>query len=138
MTVRDLPALNAILNGISAVFLILGYIGIKQGRQAFHTKMMVAAFVTSLLFLTSYLYYHFNVHLVTRYQGQGLLRPIYFFILFTHIPLAALVAPASISAIVLAVRGRLEWHKRITRWLWPVWMYVSVTGVLIYVMLYVI
>jgi putative membrane protein len=97
---------------------------------------MIAAMITSAVFLGCYLYYHAH-HLVTRYQGEGILRPIYFLILGTHVPLAIVVLPAAIAAVVQALRGRFDKHVRITRWLWPVWMYVSVTGVLVYLMLYV-
>ncbi len=138
MTVKDLPTLNAMLNGISAVFLLIGFICIKRGNKSLHGKMMMSAFVTSILFLASYLYYHFNVHMVTKYHGGGILRPIYFFILFTHIPLAAIVAPAALVAIWFALKKQFERHKKVTVWLWPVWMYVSVTGVIIYLMLYVL
>lgn len=138
MTVKDLPTLNAILNGISALFLLIGYIGIKKGNRSLHAKMMMTAFVTSILFLACYLYYHFNVHMITKYQGEGILRPIYFLILFTHIPLAALIAPASLVAIWFALKKQFEKHKKVTVWLWPIWMYVSITGVIIYLMLYVL
>ena len=137
MTVHDLPLLNACLNAAAGVLLILGWMAIKSGNRKRHAAMMIAAFGVSILFLTSYLYYHFNVHLITRYHGQGILRPIYFFILITHIPLAGLVAPASLAAVWFATRKNFTRHKQITRILWPVWMYVSVTGVLIYLMLYV-
>ena len=137
MTVQDLPTVNATLNGVSAIFLTLGFIAIKSNRPKLHAKMMIAAFSASMLFLGCYLYYHFNVHLITRYPGRGILRPLYFFILFTHIPLAGLVAPASLTALWFAAKKNFERHKKITKWLWPVWMYVSVTGVLIYLMLYI-
>lgn len=137
MTVSDLPAVNASLNAISGILLTFGFIAIKSGNSKRHAKFMIAAFITSILFLSCYLYYHFNVRMVTHYQGQGILRPIYFFILLTHIPLAALVAPGSILAVWFAARKNFEAHKKVTRILWPVWMYVSVTGVLVYLMLYV-
>ncbi len=137
MTVHDLPAVNATLNATAGIFLILGFIAIKSGNSKRHAQMMIAAFTTSVIFLTCYLYYHFNVQMVTRYQGQGILRIIYFFILLTHIPLAALVAPGSLLALWFAAKKNFEAHKKVTRILWPVWMYVSVTGVLVYLMLYV-
>lgn len=137
MTAQDLPSVNAFLNSISALFLVLGFIAIKSGNRKRHARMMMCALATSLAFLISYLYYHFSVRLVTHYQGQGILRGIYFFVLGTHTPLAALVAPASLVAIWFAIRKQFEKHKRVTRWLWPVWLYVNVTGVLIYLMLYV-
>jgi putative membrane protein len=137
MTVTDLPALNATLNGVAAVLLLFGWIAIKRrGDRRAHPRWMVAALAVSSLFLVSYLYYHAH-HGSTRYTGQGLGRAVYFFILATHIPLAALVVPASLLAVFWGWRGRFDRHVRLVRWLWPVWMYVSVTGVLIYLMLYV-
>ena len=133
----SLPLLNATLNGTSGIFLILGFIAIKKGNQKRHATWMIAAFTTSILFLISYLYYHFTVRLVTHYPGKGIWRVVYFFILGTHTPLAGLVAPASLAAIWFAAKKKFETHKKITRWLWPVWLYVSVTGVVIYLMLYV-
>lgn len=136
MTIYDLPKINASLNALSAVLLVCGWIAIKRGRRDVHRNFMVAALVSSAAFLGCYLYYHAH-HLVTRYQGQGILRPIYFFVLATHIPLAVVVLPGSLAAVWFAWKGRFDRHVRVTRWLWPVWIYVSVTGVIVYLMLYV-
>ena len=136
MTIHDLPKINASLNALSAVLLVLGWIAIKRGRRDAHRNFMIAAMASSAVFLGCYLYYHAH-HLVTRYQGQGILRPLYFFVLATHIPLAMLVLPASLVALRFAWQGRFERHVGVTRWLWPVWIYVSVTGVIVYLMLYV-
>ena len=137
MNVHQLPTLNAILNGLSAIILFKGWLHIKKGDAQAHKSMMWAAMATSAAFLTSYLYYHFAVRLVTHYQGQGILRPIYFFILITHVALAPFILPFSVAAIIFAYKGKLKTHTRITKLLWPVWMYVSVTGVVVYLMLYV-
>ncbi len=137
MTIHDLPTVNATLNGISAVLLACGWAAIKRGRQDIHKRFMISAMITSAVFLGCYLYYHAH-HLVTKYQGHGILRWVYFLILGTHVPLAMIVLPAAITAVVFAFRGRFDRHVRITRWLWPVWMYVSVTGVIVYLMLYVL
>ena len=137
MSVTDLPALNACLNACATLFLLLGYVAIRRQDRRRHAQMMVGALVASALFLSCYLYYHFNVAMVTKYSGIGFSRLVYFFILITHIPLAALIVPFILAAVWFAARGEFERHKKITRWLFPVWMYVSVTGVLIYLMLYV-
>lgn len=137
MTISDLPAVNASLNGLATVFLTLGYVCIKTGRKDAHRNCMIAAFLTSTVFLACYLTYHFNVSAVTKFQGQGIVRPIYFFILITHIILAVVIVPMVLMSLSRGLRQRWEAHKRISRWTWPVWMYVSVTGVLVYLMLYV-
>lgn len=138
MNVQSLPLLNATLNGIAGILLIIGFIAIKHRHDMKqHARFMISALVVSAIFLGSYLYYHFNIQFVTRYQGEGFWRAVYYFILFTHIPLAGLVVPASLAAIWFASRKQFDRHTLITKRLWPVWMYVSVTGVLIYLMLYV-
>lgn len=137
MDVHSLPLLNASLNGLAGVFLTLGWRAIKRGDQKIHQKFMMAALCSSALFLCSYITYHALIHGVTKYQGQGILRPIYFLILGTHTPLAIIIVPFSLIAVRHALRNDFVKHTRITRWLLPVWMYVSVTGVLIYLMLYV-
>ena len=137
MTVQNLPALNACLNGTAAVFLLCGWIAIKRGKPRGHRAFMVAAFSVSALFLCSYLTYHFMVQGVTRYGGEGAMRGLYLTILASHSFLAMLVPPASIAAVWFAFRQQFARHVRVTRWLWPIWMYVSVTGVVIYLMLYV-
>ncbi len=138
MSLPLLPTINASLNGLAGIFLFLGFLAIKKGDRLRHKQMMMAAFVSSSLFLCTYVYYHATTHILTRYQGQGLLREVYFFILCTHTPLATLIVPFIIMAIRHALKGNFEAHKRITRWLYPTWVYVSATGVIIYVMLYVI
>ena len=131
------PTLDATLNGLAGIFLFLGWRAIKAKDQKTHKKCMIAAMICSALFLTSYVTYHILIHGVTHYQHQGILRTIYFFILGTHTPLAMIILPFSILAVRHAIKGEFTKHTRITRWPLPVWMYVSVTGVIIYVMLYV-
>lgn len=135
MSVTDLPTLNATLNLISAIFLALGYVFIKQGRPEKHKRMMVAALITSALFLTSYLIYHNAVGSVA-YPHHDWTRPVYFAILIPHVILAALMVPFVLMAVYFALRERFDKHTRITRWLWPVWMFVSISGVVVYLMLY--
>jgi putative membrane protein len=137
MDVSFLPTINASLNCLAGIFLILGFRAIKSNNQTLHRKMMISAFSASSLFMVSYLTYHVLTPGVTKYQGEGILRGIYFFILITHSPLAALIVPFAIWALVLALKGKYEQHKKITRLLFPAWLYVSVTGVLIYLMLYI-
>lgn len=129
------PALNAVLNGTSAVLIATGVFLIRRQRRTAHKRVMIAAVVTSTLFLISYLYYHAHVGSV-RFQGQGFARPVYFAILLSHTILAAAVVPLVLVTIVRALRGRFDKHRRSARWTYPVWLYVSVTGVVIYVMLY--
>ena len=136
MSVHDLPALNAFLNGSAGIFLFFGWRAIKSGNRLLHQKLMISAFISSMLFLCSYLTYHFLIHGVTHYQKEGISRWIYFFILGTHTPLAMIIVPFSLMALWHAYKKDFVKHVRITRWLLPVWMYVSVTGVLIYLMLY--
>lgn len=137
MDVHFMPLLNASLNGLAGIFLLLGWRSVKRGDQKLHQKFMLAAMCSSALFLCSYITYHALVPGVTKYQGEGVLRIIYFFILGTHTPLAVIIVPFSLMALRHALRREFVKHTRITRWLLPVWMYVSVTGVLIYLMLYV-
>ncbi|HYH00270.1 MAG TPA: DUF420 domain-containing protein [Terriglobales bacterium] len=129
------PALNAALNGTSAVLIAVGVLLIRRQRRIAHKRVMIAAVITSTLFLISYLYYHAHVGSV-RFQGQGLARPVYFAILLSHTVLAAAVLPLVLMTLVRAFRGRFEKHRVSARWTYPVWLYVSVTGVIIYVMLY--
>lgn len=133
-----LPTINSTLNGCAAVLLFLGWRAIKSGRRDAHRNLMIGAFVMSSLFLLCYLYYHLTAAGITRYQGHGAMRWVYFAILITHVPLAGLIVPFIVAAIWFGLKGRFDAHTRITRWLWPVWMYVSVTGVLIYLMLYIL
>jgi putative membrane protein len=129
------PALNASLNGASAVLLLVGRNFIKRGRMAAHRAVMLTALVTSTLFLISYLYYHAHVGSV-HFQGQGWSRPVYFTILTTHTILAVVIVPLVIITLSRALRERFDRHRVIARWTFPLWLYVSVTGVVIYFMLY--
>jgi uncharacterized membrane protein YozB (DUF420 family) len=129
------PAINATLNGTSALLLLLGRWYIARGRMAIHRAIMIAALVTSTAFLACYLYFHAHVGDV-RFQGQGWIRPVYFAILITHVILAAVIVPMVIITLSRALRARFDRHRVIARWTFPLWLYVSVTGVVIYVMLY--
>ena len=129
------PALNAFLNGTSAVLIATGILLIRRKRRVAHKRVMLTAFVTSSVFLASYLYYHAHVGHV-RFAGQGLSRPVYFAILISHTILAAAIVPLILLTLVRAFRGRFDRHRLIARWTYPVWLYVSVTGVVIYLMLY--
>ena len=133
--VTDLPAVNATLNAISALLLVTGYILIRRGQAQEHRLCMLAAFATSALFLASYVIYHLNVGSVA-FTGQGSIRIIYFTILISHIILAIIILPMAIVTLLRALRGQLESHRRIAKWTLPLWLYVSVTGVVVYWMLY--
>ena len=135
MTAKDLPTLNAILNSISAGFLLYGFIQIKQGQREKHKRIMIAALATSALFFISYLIYHSKVGSVP-YPHHDWTRPVYFVILIPHVVLAALMTPFILIAVWHAWHGHFEKHKRIVKWLWPVWIFVSVSGVVVYLMLY--
>ncbi len=135
MTIKDLPTLNAALNTISAVLLLMGFIAIKRGNRQKHKSLMLSALIVSGLFLTSYLIYHAEVGSVP-YPRYDWTRPLYFIILVPHIILAGLMVPFIFMAVWHALKGRYEKHRRIVRWIWPVWMYVSVSGVAVYLMLY--
>lgn len=130
-----LPSVNATFNAISAILLALGYINIKRGRRETHRKIMIAALTSSALFLTTYLIYHYGVGSVP-YPHHDWTRPVYFAILIPHVILAALMTPFIIVAVTHALKGRFEKHQRIVRWLWPVWMFVSISGIAVYAMLY--
>ncbi len=130
-----LPTLNAVLNGTSAVLIGVGRSFIRRGRIAQHRRLMIAAVISSSLFLVSYLWYH--AHVGSRhFPGQGWSRPVYFSILFTHTVLAAALVPLVLVTLTRGLRGRYQRHKPIARWTYPVWMYVSITGVVIYLLLY--
>lgn len=135
MSLRDLPTLNALLNATSALLLVVGFLRIRKKDVAGHRRVMTAAMATSALFLASYLVYHANVGSV-RFTGTGTIRTVYFTILLTHTVLAAVVAPMAIATFVLARRGRFATHRRLARVTLPIWLYVSVTGVAVYWMLY--
>jgi len=135
LTISDLPALNATLNGIAAILLVTGYLFIKQGRRRQHQWCMLGALTTSALFLVSYVTYH--LHAGSRpFPGQGPIRVVYFGILITHVILAAVIVPLALLTAVRGLRSQFDKHVRIARWTFPVWVYVSVTGVVIYLMLY--
>ncbi|MFQ5608288.1 MAG: DUF420 domain-containing protein [Candidatus Zixiibacteriota bacterium] len=135
MSVQDLPTVNASLNLLSATFLMLGYLKIRRGERDNHRKLMLSALVCSALFLTSYLIYHFNVGSLP-YPHQDWTRPVYFAVLIPHVVLAALMTPFILILVRRAWRGDFARHRRMARVVWPVWMFVSVTGVVIYCMLY--
>jgi len=136
VSVSDLPAVNATLNGLSALLLGGGYYFIRQGRREAHRNCMVAAFGTSTLFLACYLTYHFTVRAITHFRDPSWFRPIYIVLLISHTVLAVVIVPLILTTLWRAMRGRFDAHKRLARWTWPLWMYVSVTGVLIYLLLY--
>jgi len=141
MSLADLPAVNATLNGLSAILLGTGYFLIRRGNREAHRKCMIAAFVTSTLFLACYLTYHgylaYYLHRgPTVFRDPAWFRPIYLGILLTHTVLAVVIVPLALITLQRALRQRFDFHKRIARWTWPLWMYVSVTGVLIYYLLY--
>ena len=136
MTIQDLPIINACLNALATVFLMLGYLFIRQGNKTAHKKCMISAFLTSAVFLTCYLIYHFNTEVVTRFVNPSWFRPIYLVILITHVILAVVIFPLIFMTFSRALKARYELHKKIAKWTWPLWMYVSITGVLIYLLLY--
>lgn len=133
--ISSLPTVNAILNGTSAVLLVIGYGFIRRRRWKVHRAFMLAAFVTSTLFLISYLVYHAHVGSMP-FQGRGWIRPVYYTILLSHVVLAAAVVPLALVTLAQAFQRRFARHRRIARWTLPIWLYVSVTGVLVYLMLY--
>jgi len=135
MTVHELPAVNATLNAIAAVLLCVAYVLIRQRRIEAHRRTMIAAFVTASLFLVSYIVYHAQVGSV-RFTRVGFVRPLYFAILITHVTLAATVLPLAIVTLSRGLKAQYDRHRAIARWTLPIWLYVSVTGVLVYVLLY--
>jgi uncharacterized membrane protein YozB (DUF420 family) len=135
VTIADLPALNATLNGNCAVLLTIGYVLIRRGRVQQHRRVMIAAFVTSTLFLISYVIYHANIG-SKPFPGTGAIRTVYLTILVSHILLAMLIVPMALITLSRGLRERFDRHVAIARWTLPIWLYVSVTGVLVYVMLY--
>ena len=135
MSISDLPALNATLNAIAAAFLATGYVMIRRRQKIAHRRCMIAACVASALFLTSYVVYH-AIAGSRLFPGTGPIRLAYFFILGTHVVLAAVILPMAIVTLARALRGHFDHHKRLARWTLPLWIYVSITGVVIYLMLY--
>ena len=135
MSVHDLPAVNATLNGISAVLLLVAYFLIRARRIEQHRRVMLAAFATSSLFLLSYVAYHAQVGSV-GFTRQGFVRPLYFTSLITHVTLAAVTLPLAMVTLSRGLKARYAKHRAIARWTLPIWLYVSVTGVLVYVLLY--
>jgi uncharacterized membrane protein YozB (DUF420 family) len=131
-----LPPLNASLNGIAGVLLVLGLVAIRRGRRRVHQRLMTSAVAVSAVFLVSYLYYHLQAQAVTRFTETGWPRGLYYTILVSHIVLAATVPFLALRTLYLAWRQRFDAHRRIARWTFPIWLYVSVTGVLVYFMLY--
>ena len=132
---HSLAPLNAFLNGCATILLLAGFIFIRNGKVRAHRACMLGAMGFSAVFLTSYLVYHYNVGNVL-FSGQGWVRSLYFAILIPHIVLAAAIVPLALTTVWFALRGRFHRHRRIARWTWPLWMYVSVTGVIVYLMLY--
>lgn len=135
ISIADLPTLNATLNGTSALLLAMGYFFVRRRKITPHKVCMTAAFTTSILFLISYLLYHYHMG-SKSFTGQGWVRSVYFAILVSHSLLAAAVVPMALLTLGRALRGRFALHRRIARWTLPIWMYVSITGVIVYLMLY--
>ena len=133
--VSNLSAVNAALNSLSTVFLLLGFREIRARNFAKHMRFMISAFITSALFLVSYIVYH---HFVgdTPFTGQGFIRPVYFFILISHIVLSIFVVPLVLSSFLFAFSGKFSTHRKVSKWTFPIWLYVSITGIIIFVMLY--
>lgn len=137
MTVEQLPTLNAILNSLCTMLLLGGYWAIKKGNEPLHKKLMLGAVGVSLGFLTSYLIYHYNVGHV-KFTGTGWIRPVYFALLISHILGAIVQAPLVIATVVLGLLDQRKGHRRIAPFTWWVWLYVSITGVIVYLLLYVL
>lgn len=137
MSISDLPIVNASLNALSTAFIIAGLALIKAERKKAHAGAMICALVTSTLFLACYLTYHFSGTVITRFTHPGWPKALYFFILFTHIPLAVAILPLVFMTVIPALQARFDRHRRWAKITAPLWLYVSVTGVLVYLMLYV-
>jgi uncharacterized membrane protein YozB (DUF420 family) len=135
VAISDLPALNATLNAIAATLLVCGYVLIRRGRRRLHQQCMLGALATSALFLISYVTYHYNAG-SRPFTGQGPIRVVYFAILVTHVVLAAAILPLALVTATRGLRSQFDRHVSIARWTLPIWLYVSVTGVVIYLMLY--
>ena len=141
MQLQDLPLINAILNSCSALLLLAGYLAIKRDQKERHKRCMVSALITSTLFLTCYVIYHVGMQRVygsahTRFVDPAWFRPWYLALLASHLLLAIAIVPMVLMTVYHAIRGNFEKHRKIARWTWPCWMYVSVTGVVIYLLLY--
>ena len=141
MSITDLPAVNASLNGLSAILLTAGYACIRRGNRIAHRNCMISAFATSTIFLICYLTYHIGMRVLygkahTEFHEPRWFRPFYLTILFSHLALAVAIVPLVLITLNRALKERFDLHKRIARWTWPIWMYVSVTGVVIYLLLY--
>lgn len=136
ISISDLPALNATLNTIATVLLVTAYVLIRNGHREAHKKAMLGAIAVSAAFLTSYVIYHYNIGGPKQFAGTGGSRIVYYVILATHVPLAMLVLPFALITAARGLQSRFDTHVRIARWTFPLWLYVSVTGVLIYLMLY--
>jgi len=137
VSLSDLPFVNAIFNAICTIFLTLGFIQIKKKNREVHKKLMLSALVASTLFLISYLIYHYNTGSVP-YPHHDWARPLYFAILIPHILLAGIMGPFILVLVWFALKENFEKHKRLARWTWPVWMFVSISGIVVYLMLYVL
>ena len=135
MNLSVLPTLNAFLNGLTGILLLIGYFFIRRGDRSLHKRTMIAAFSTSTLFLVSYIYYHAHVGSIP-FKGVGTARIVYFTILISHSILAAVIVPMAIVTLSRGLASRFDKHRRLARWTLPVWLYVSVTGVAVYLMLY--
>jgi putative membrane protein len=135
MSLYDLPAVNATLNGLTTILLLAGWFFIRRGQRSAHIRCMVSALVTSAVFLACYLFYHFHAGSV-KFTHPGIVRTLYLSILLTHTVLAVVNLPLIIATVIPAVRQRFDKHRRLARWTLPIWLYVSVTGVIVYVMLY--
>ncbi len=130
------PALNATLNGLSAILLAGGYAAIRSGNRELHKKFMVSAFFVSCAFLVSYVIYHFRIREIIHFQGQGWIRPVYFALLLSHTILAVVIVPLILITLRRAWLEKFDKHRQIARWTLPLWFYVSVTGVIVYFMVY--
>lgn len=135
MQISDLPALNASLNALASVFLIAGFLFIRRGRREAHKRCMLTALTVSALFLVSYVVYHLNAG-SRPFQGKGAVRVVYFAILIPHVLLAATILPLALVTTARGLRAQYDRHVKVARWTLPLWLYVSVTGVLVYLMLY--
>ena len=132
--VGALPAANASFNSMSALCLVFGYINIRRGNRVTHKRFMLTATVFSALFLVSYIVYHY-FHGDTRFPGRGWIRPVYFFILISHVGLSMVALPLILGSLWFGLRSQFQFHRRIARWTFPIWLYVSVTGVIVYALL---